>query len=157
MMASSPSERLARFLASGDHKPEPVPGTPRVKRARRLTPYEAGLASARARAESGEWDGATGDVLLGLYAHCHEIAYRILPGELESEWAMAAKRVRQMLGADFLGNADAMVEFIKWTWLREQRRNGSRANQGDFRIGWRFQFSASMLTDWRVANAAKKR
>lgn len=52
-----------------------------------------------------------------------------------------------------------MVEFIRWTWNREQAREAKRKEnpKDDFRIGWGYQFGSRLVTDFRLSKARSKK
>ena len=62
-----------------------------------------------------------------------------------------------MLENEFGKDMRAFIEFIRWTWKDERRKETKRIrNPGEdtFRIGWRYQFkSMKLLTDYRVESA----
>lgn len=120
----------------------------------RLNDLDVAMRNAESRAKSGEWDGATGAVLVGLYAMLHVRVYQIRPEELTAqvEFRRASSQAKRLLHAHFGDDADAMVEFVKWAWQREKKRAEWARNQGTTRtrLSWRFLFSASMVSDYRV-------
>ncbi len=120
----------------------------------RLSDLDVAIRSAESRAKSGEWHGSTGSVLVGLYAMLHRRVYSVDAAELESQTEMkrASAAARKVLTDSFRNDADAVVEFVKWAWKREQKRaEWARQNGRDrSRLSWRFLFSASMVSDYRV-------
>jgi hypothetical protein len=152
---------IGGFLASA--LPHVEPGTPRVRRGGRkqLLPVEVALDDARRRAGSGEWEGAKGSTLVGLYALCHQLIYGIVPEELRELPAFrgAAKQAAGFVHAHFGDDYGAAAAFVKWAWEREKKKhvwalkNGATRN----RMSWRLQFSASLLTDWRVERQPRRR
>lgn len=123
-------------------------------RGKKFTPLELALRDAERRAESGEWEDATGRSLVGLYAMCHRMIYGVVPAELEDKVTMriASKMARAQLHKHFDDDVDQAVEFIKWAWEREKsRENHAMATGRDrSRMGYRWQFSDSIVTDYRV-------
>lgn len=136
---------------------------PRAPRGERPpTKFQAALQSARRRAQSGEWATADGEVLVGLYGMLHELVYGVLPEELEEVtlFKQAARTAAKLLRESFGGEVDSAVEFLKWVWEREQGRVKWAANQPPVqrgRLGWRLNFSAAFVTDYRVAMSPKGR
>lgn len=120
----------------------------------RLNDLDIALRNAESRAKSGEWDGSNGAILVGLYAMLHVRVYHVRPEELAAqvEFRRAASAAKRILSTHFREDADAMVEFIKWSWKREQKRaEWARQQQRDRgRMQWRFMFAASMVTDYRA-------
>lgn len=120
----------------------------------RLSELDLALRNAEARAKSGEWDGVSGSILVGLYAMLHVRVYHVRPEELSSqvEFRRAAGAAKRILVTHFNADGDAMVEFMKWSWAREKKRaEWARQKQhARSRMQWRFMFAASMVTDYRA-------
>jgi len=105
---------------------------------------------ARERLEARRWDGAEPRVLVGLYAVLHESVYGVEPTEVLGDAFPGACSAAGKLTRE-VGDVARVVEFLRWTWSRERRREKARAPGEGFRIGWRLQFCArSLLTDWKV-------
>jgi hypothetical protein len=125
----------------------------------RLTDIEVAIKNARMRAKSGEWSDATAPTLVGLYAIFHEITYKSLPLELDQkmEFKRAAGMARALLNM-FDDDVDATVEFMKWSWKREQSRIKWANDQGKERgrFVYRFAFAASQVTDYRVEKSRRR-
>lgn len=151
---------IGSFLASVQ---VPEPGRPRVRRGgrRQLLPIEVALDDARRRAASGEWDGAKGSSLVGLYALCHELIYGIVPEELRelASFRFAAKQAASFAHDHFDDDFGAAAGFVKWAWEREKRKHTWALKNGvdRNRLSWRLQFSAMLLTDWKVEQRAPRR
>lgn len=64
----------------------------------------------------------------------------------------AAQKAGSILERHFDGSGEAMADFVAWTWVREKKREEWRRSNGRSgqRIGWRLQFNASLLTDYKV-------
>lgn len=91
--------------------------------------------------------------LVALYEWCHEKVYGVRPLELEKQWLAAAHAASELAKTDFEGELAEVVEFIRWTWRREQQREARRAQSGQSmgRVGWRLQFvTRYLLTDYRI-------
>lgn len=136
------------------------PGSQRMggeRRGRPLSDLELNLRVAETRALSGEWEGATGPVFVGLYALCHRLAYAVLPLELEErrEFSLASRAALSTLHAHFDDDCDAFVGYVRWAWLREQGRVAWAKSQSieRNRLGWRLVFSARMVTDYRATRS----
>jgi hypothetical protein len=112
------------------------------------------------RAQSGDWAGATGLHLVGLYAHLHAGVYGVHATELDAQgWAFAAAAAKRMTDRQFGGEIERAVEFLRWVWRREEDREKWRRSNGreGGRIGWRLQFCASgLVDDYRVDQARRK-
>jgi len=98
--------------------------TPKPKRY--LLPIEVAIDAAQRRAASGEWDGAKGATLVGLYAICHRMIYGIIPQELceKALFNIAAKLAAVALHKHFDDDPSAAAAFVKWSWEREKRLSG---------------------------------
>lgn len=154
--ASAPkvSEGLAGFMD------DPIKEA-KIKGGRRLPPtteIKLAMRSAEACAKSGDWSAADARTLLGLYAFCHASVYKIAPVELENiaEFRIASRVALQLLHSHFDDDASACAIFIRWSWKREKERAAwaAKNNKDRNRMGWRFQFSAKLVTDYLVARAA---
>lgn len=99
-------------------------------------------------------DGFAPRHLVALYAKLHESVYGARPEELVDgkSFFAATSAAEKLVRVDFAGDMDAALDFLRWAWRREQRREPTRREQGGgSRIGWRFQFAARvLLTDYRV-------
>jgi hypothetical protein len=132
-------------------KPKPVRKA--SKSARSSKGYDQAREQAEVFAKSNTWGDAEPKHLVGLYVLLHEQVYRVPPTELKDAWKGAVSATKSMLEKEFAGNVVAYVEFIRWTWQRERRREDRRRAEGaeGSRIGWVLQFkSRTMLTDYRV-------
>lgn len=106
--------------------------------------------------EVGDWTPATPIHLVALYLWCHHTVYGVIAGEVQGkEYAIAAKTAKDFLQIQFEGDINKCVSFIRWTWKREEEREQWRRsnNQQGKRIGWRLQFSPSLVTDYKLAMA----
>lgn len=98
----------------------------------------------------GSWDGARPRHLVALYVQLHMHVYKVPPAELRGkEWTAACLMASRLLAREFSGDASRLVEFISWTWRRERRAH-AKGDGGRRRMGWRLQFSPSLVTDYRV-------
>lgn len=105
-------------------------------------------------AASGDWAGADGLHLVALYEMAHREVYGVEPLELDAKARFLAVGAATRLTEKFFdGDYAGAVSFMRWTWHREQEREKwRRANGRDGqRIGWRLQFSAAMVSDYRLA------
>jgi hypothetical protein len=87
--------------------------------------------------------------------------YRVAPEELQNKgsFAMASKAASSLVHASFDDDFAAAAGFVKWTWERQKSRHNWSLQQGrePNRLGWRLQFSPSLVTDWRVATSKRRR
>lgn len=125
-------------------------------------PARVAAMHAAQRSETGDWEDANPSVLVGLYAHCHEQIYGVFPDELADAtvWRIVTGAAAAMVRNHFGGVTEYAVDFVRWTWVREEGRLKYHRNQGSApksRIGWRIQFSSALVTDWRVAQQAQAR
>lgn len=94
--------------------------------------------------------------LVALYARMHRHVYGVDAEEIAGpkEHAGACSAATKMLREVFEGDFASAIDFMRWVWLRERKREEwRRANDKEpFRIGWRYQFvSRSLVTDYRHA------
>lgn len=119
-----------------------------------LLPVEEQLDNAERRARSGDWDSACGATMVGLYAFCHRLIYGIVPEELKEPgtFKVAARVAARFVRTHFDGDWSVAAEFLKWSWEREKGRHtwGLANGVQRSRLSWRLQFSATMVTDWKV-------
>jgi len=123
---------------------------------------EAKLAAARAdmkrMAESGEWDGAGGLHLVVLYEFLHREVYGVEALELDAKTRrMATSAAKSLTEKFFGGDYGATVSFMRWAWQREQGREEWRRANGreGGRLGWPLQFSARLVSDYRLDGERK--
>jgi hypothetical protein len=104
-----------------------------------------------------DWSRTRPGHLVALYLRCHAQVYRVPPLELDDgkEYALATIAATRFARDQFGGSLEDVVRYMQWAWHREQGREAKRVQQGTggVRLGWRWFFSASMATDYRVANA----
>lgn len=132
------------------------------KAARRVrSESKAAVAEQVARMEemrrTGDWSAANAGTFVALYRACHMHVYGTEPEELAgAEWSrakLAAHRVLEGFGFD----NGLMVDFVRWAWAKEQRQHERAAGTDRRRMGWRLQFSASMVTDYKVSVLSKQK
>lgn len=106
------------------------------------------------RAQSGDWDGATGQSFVGLYALCHRVVYKTLPAELTdrifmSRWSRVAGKILHEWFAD---NTNEFAAFIKWSWeqIQEKEKWALRKGINLPRMKISVQFSRQLYTDYQV-------
>jgi len=105
------------------------------------------------RMQSGDWIGSQCRTFLAAYAILHEQIYGIEPEELTpSERFFALAVISRFFHHKFNDDPNLLAAFMRWTWIREKRtEEWRRANrQPGRRLGWRYQFSGSCLTDWKL-------
>lgn len=107
------------------------------------------------------WENAEPGHFVALYAACHEQVYGFKPHELESgtTYALARFACSGLLRVHCEGDKEMLASFIRWTWIREEsREKWRRENAKDGgRIGWRWQFNASLISEWRLAIARRSK
>jgi hypothetical protein len=99
--------------------------------------------------------------LVALWVRCHEKVYGVTPAEMNGEtWLGAGSAAAKLVRAEFGGSMTAAVEFMRWTWRREQWREKKARHDGENRvghIGWRLQFvMRHLLTDYRIDVARRR-
>lgn len=121
-----------------------------VDAARRLKDSES------SNSEISPWKGATARTLIALYEIMHERVYQVA-SELTAKQRQDAMIVAsKLLNSKFGGDIVAMVEFMRWAWLDEERRwNNAKASPK--RMVWNFLFSSSKYADWQAAIRRKPR
>lgn len=143
------AESVAAFAA---------PAVARLERPRRSFRGSSTAAVDRAKEETarfldaGDWSQARGTHLVALYAWLHEKVYGVETAELDGKsWAAAASMAQRMVDSYFDRSFEKAVAFMHWTWRREQERDKwARANgRSRGRVGWRLQFSGTIVTDYR--------
>lgn len=111
---------------------------------------------------ANEWAEATPMHLVALYTWCHEQTYGLRPVEFERGgllWSAATACATKMLREEFKGDIDEMVDYMRWSWRREKRKEEWRreSNRDGGRIEWRAQFMhLYLLTDYRIDKARRK-
>lgn len=146
---------LSSFL--GESKPKP-----KKKRAFTVSrsKFVVVLEEMTALMEQGRIAEAKGKHFVALYADLHYRVYGVEALELDSKArAVAGTMAQRMIDRDFDGSAEAMAEFVQWTWTRENRSEQWRRehpDSGGRRMTWRSQFSTWLLSDFKVAQARKK-
>lgn len=104
-----------------------------------------------------DWRGARGVHLLVLWSQLHHDLYGVAPAEMDDarQRLDAARTADRCIAGQFKGDAPATVEFMKWAWAREVAREKWRRDNpeasGGGRLTWRLQFSANVVSDYRVA------
>jgi len=114
---------------------------------------ETARAEVATYAASGEWDAATPLHLVLFYESRHAEVYGTPPLELDAKARfLAVGAAKSVVEKYFDGDVARAAHFVFWVWQREQERETwRRANGRDGgRIGWRLQFSASLVSDYRV-------
>lgn len=134
--------------------------TRQVLKPHQLSPVEVALDDAKRRARSGEWEDAKAATLVGLYALCHQMVYGVVPSELKQVglFRAATRMAKRMMHEYFDDDPSQVVELIRWSWEREKRKNTwaqSHAIDRN-RLSWKWQFAASMETDYRIARTQKR-
>lgn len=105
--------------------------------------------------QEGDWAALEPGHAVALYAACHERCYGVAPLELEhpKDFALARIAAKRLLLEHFEGKAETLASFVRWCWEREQEREQWRRQNGRTatRIGWRLQFGAALVTEFRIA------
>lgn len=152
-----PAPKQPRLRVKQPLKAEPPKRTKRVH----LNQIEIAIDDASRRAVSGEWEGSKGATFVGLYAMCHRMVYGVTPSELELQavFNAAAKMARSTMHELFNDQPEEFAAFIRWAWEVEKRKAAwAQAKAVDRRrLSWRYQFSRSLETDYRIELKTKRR
>ena len=104
-----------------------------------------------------DWKSFTPKHFVGLYSLLHQHVYSVVPDEIRDSYYAVIGAATRMFVHEFDRDARRMIDFIKWVWIRESKRQKYRSSDNDFRIGWRLQFGAPLLIDYRVSCARGKK
>lgn len=96
-----------------------------------------------------ETRGATVGDLVGAWVHAHELVHKVPPAELHAEWSSIYAATRNVLTVHFQSEPADLLLFILWAAREQSKRVGDKAG----RLSWRFVFSASRVSDYRVFTA----
>lgn len=101
-----------------------------------------------------DWDGALPRHFVELYARLHSEVYGVEPLDLKTAKilmgaaSLAAKALREYFG----GEPNALADFMRWVWIRqatEEKKRRAGVKDGDFRVTWRYQWAATLVTVYR--------
>ena len=106
-------------------------------------------ADVAARAESGEWDGATPEHLVAYHELLHRHVYSTDLALPPTDRAKATHAVAAFVSEYFAGDVGEAARFVWWAWTREKERQVRRPD--DRTLGWRLVFSPSFVSDYRVS------
>jgi hypothetical protein len=133
----------------------------KVKRSKALPQVDVAIDDAKRRALSGEWNDSKGATFVGLHAFCHKMVYGIVPDELyvPGLFRAAARGAAKALHEFFDDDPAELAAFVRWSWEREKRKNSwAQANGVDrSRLSWKWQFSRSLLTDYKIDLSTRRR
>jgi hypothetical protein len=89
---------------------------------RKIKSLESYALEAKIRSRSGDWDGCTPEVFIGLYVYCYRYVYGSFPSQLKDRCKLYGiiKIVSKLFRTRFDNNHSEFVEYIKWTWLKEK-------------------------------------
>lgn len=148
---------VAAFL-NHNRPTKPPEGT---RRGKPKPPWKVALEDAERRAATGDWEDATARSFVGLYALCHRLTYGVDALDLAEPGALqgATRAATRALHVHFGDDKSELVEFVKWVWEREKGREEWAAREGKNRgrLNARIQFSAALVTDYRVDMTRRKR
>lgn len=136
---------------------------PKNKRPKRASIWnrEAAALEIEAFIASKSWRDASPRHFVELYIRCHREVYGVEPLELRTKAAAlaCASLARKCLKENFSNDQDALADFVSWVWYRErqdERKRRSGLKTGDFRISWRYQWSAKLVTEHNRAILTQK-
>ena len=117
-------------------------------------------AEAQQMREQQCWATASPKHLVLLHAMLHEHVYGVAPDSGSGKtFTFASSSATKMLREEFANDPEAMVDYLRWSWQREQDREEWRRKNGrdGGRLDWRRQFAQRcVLTDYRVDQARRK-
>lgn len=120
------------------------------------------LSHARARAElvrlreEGRAKEFQARHFVAFYAELHAHVYKVEAEELNGPEWWAAVRLAEKAIVMFDGDRERMLDFFSWSWARERKK--IQRSDDARRFVWRWQFSASTITDYRAElNRARMR
>ena len=114
------------------------------------------IAEVRERITRQNWKDMKVGRLVALYWICHEKIYGVVPAEIDKTavWEQVMKAAGGMVKNEFDGDMQQAIEFMRWVWTDEARKeNWRRANHKPAgRIKWQNQFlHGYLISDWRAA------
>jgi len=119
------------------------------------------IAEADEMRKSGDYDDLRAGHMVALYVLCHHRVYGVYPAELDSPktFGLARFAAARLLKQHLRDDPKLAARFIQWTWVREEGREKWRRQNGreGARVGWALQFSAGLVTEYRVDLARKRR
>lgn len=106
-------------------------------------------------AKSSDWSKARAIDFVALYASMHERVYGAAPVMTHADWLNASFMATAFQRTHCENDPQRVADFFWWVWRREKEREAWRRENGrdGSSISWRLQFSARLLTDYRVAMA----
>lgn len=141
---------LTSFVAESKPRPKKPRPTPQQQ-------FERLLQEVNALKDSCQWKAFEPRHFVGLYCLLHKHVYGVIPEEVRLEYPQAVGAAGRLLRVQFGSSQEAMVEFMRWCWNREQSRLPTRDEADTFRIGWRYQFGARLVTDFRTMQLRRTR
>jgi hypothetical protein len=111
---------------------------------------------------TSNWSNAKACHVVALYKWCHTKVYGVEAAELTNgfEYMQACAGAARLIKKEFSENTTACIAFVRWTFQREAWKEKKRREEGDesrgFRVGWKYQFGARLLTDYRIDCARRK-
>jgi hypothetical protein len=103
---------------------------------------------------SKRWSELTPRHLVAQWCKLHEHFYGVpVYQEVDGKAGLAAiAMAKTLVEREFRGDYEKACAFMRWTWQRERGREKWRREMGRSggRIGWRLQFSSTLVTDYRL-------
>lgn len=104
--------------------------------------------------EKQDWHSASPKHFVELYVHLHTRVYGVAPLDLDNnrKKLTAASLARKVMKEHFDNTPDEMANFMRWVWQRQQVNEKKRKAgivDSDFMVSWRYQFSASLVKQYR--------
>lgn len=118
------------------------------------------VAVATERARAGDWSESTPLDYVALFAVLHESVYGVAPGGFgPPERHRACGLAAVLLKRDFAGDVAGLVEFMRWAWARERKREAERRAKGvtaGWNINFRLMFGGVLVNDYIVERERAK-
>jgi hypothetical protein len=147
------TEGLANVVDTETVSSEPPPKKRKFQKHLAPAAFDALMTETSVLNSEKRWDEFQAKHFVALYCMLHNHVYKVVPEEARENFKLLVKAADKMLEAHFSGKKQDMIEFVRWVWARESKRNKARDPENDFRIGWRLQFGSTFLSDYRVARA----
>lgn len=104
--------------------------------------------------EHNEWGAFKISNVVALHMWCHSRVYGVDALELEqgAEFEKARIRAGQLMKKQFGGELPALVDYVKWVWRDENRREQWRRKNGHPGkvLGWRLVFGPHKVVEYRI-------
>lgn len=117
--------------------------------------WKAVIEERDSRINNRDWAGAMPEVFVALYVSLHSEVYKVAPTFKPGEKGRAVDAAKEALREHFGGDGDGLADYMRWVWSRqaaEEKKRRAGAKDGSFRVTWKYQWSPTLITDYRVAS-----